>query len=157
MKEFLANIQPPKYLRYLFYITYSWYRSYKSERDDAHVSATIFLCTFHMMVLLGLFMFNYPETSHSLGKYETVIPISILTGLCFYFLFIYQRKWRYYIEEFKHIKRRKRRIGFIYLFIYLFICIFIAFYPIILEEVFGIQVIEKQIQEPIIEKEYLRY
>lgn len=157
MKEFLANLRPPKFLRYLFYIAYSGYRRYKSDREDAHVMATILLATFSGVSAYGLLLWHGPEKYKSLDKYQSVLPFVTLVGLLFYYFFIYRSKWRYYIEEFKHLKRKQRRIGLIYLFIYLFMCFVIAFYPIVLEDVFGIEVIEKKIPEPIIEKEFLRY
>ncbi len=54
MKEFLANIRPPKFLRYLFFIGYSWYRSFKSEREDAHTIAIILLWAVHFFTFISL-------------------------------------------------------------------------------------------------------
>lgn len=78
MKELLTNIRPPKYLRYFFYIIYSFYRNYKSERTDAHITATILLAMFHMMALLGLLLFQFPESLLKIGKYEVVLPVCFL-------------------------------------------------------------------------------
>ncbi len=157
MKEFLANIRPPKFLRYLFFIAFSGYRRFKSDREDAHVMATLLVGGFSTFMIYGLLLWHGPEEFQSLNKYLSVLPFFTLVGFVFYYLFLYQRKWGYYVEEFKHLKRRQRRIGFIYLFIYLFLCLFIALHPVILEDVFGIEVIEKKIPDPIPEKEYLRY
>ncbi len=119
MKEFLANIRPPKYLRYLFFIGYCWYRSFKSERDEAHRTATLFLTIPHLILFIGLFMNLMPDFSSSMGKLNTVLPICFVLGVLFYYLFLYKKKWRDYIEEFNHIKRKEQRIGIIFLFFYL--------------------------------------
>ncbi|WP_298547993.1 hypothetical protein [uncultured Aquimarina sp.] len=134
MKEWLNNIRPPKFLRYLFFIAYSWYRSFKSEQDDAHRTAILFLSMFHMLLLLGLFMNFMSEIANSLGKFKTVLPICFLTGVSFYYLFLYRSKWTHIVKEFEHIKRREQRIGLIYLFM----CFVIGFYPILLDMFFGI-------------------
>ncbi|WP_188112321.1 hypothetical protein, partial [Aquimarina sp. RZ0] len=64
-----------------------------------------------------------------------------------YYWFLYNKKWKSYIEEFRHIRRRQQKIGLIYLFIYLFVYLLLALYPIILEDVFGIEVMEKRISQ----------
>lgn len=157
MKEFLINIRPPKFLRYLFYIAYSGYRGYKSDREDAHVMGTLLIWAFSTFSLYGLLIWHGPDKFQSLNKFQSVLPFFSFMGILFYYLFLYQRKWKYYIEEFQHLKKKQRRIGLVYLFIYLFICLFILLHPVILEDIIGIEVFEKPIPEPIIEKEYLRY
>lgn len=120
MKEFLINLRPPKYLRYFFYVSYSFYRDYKSERTNAHITAIIFLAMFHMMALLGLLLFKFPEKLLKLGKYEVVVLVCLIVGLIFYLLFLYKKKWREYIVEFKDQVKKDRIEGGIYLFIYYF-------------------------------------
>ncbi|WP_108868689.1 hypothetical protein [Aquimarina aquimarini] len=164
MSSWLAKIRPPKYLRYLFFIVYSFYRSYRSERNEAHWSSVIFLAIFHGLLFLMVayffqdFFFPPVSSNDNLGLYykkdpndDLILYGSILfTGALFYIIFLYQKKWRSYIDEFSHLKRKDRRKGTVYLFFYLLICLFLAFSSIILDEVFGIQLIEKHI-EPIIQ------
>ncbi|WP_234859108.1 hypothetical protein [Aquimarina aquimarini] len=127
MKEWLVRIRPPKYLRYFFYIAYSWYRGYKSERNEAHATAIVLLWFVHTPLLLRVLHAFNKGIILELNEYQTVYPIAIITGLLFYYLFWYQGKWRIYVEEFKHFKKKDRRKGTVYLFIYLLICTLISF------------------------------
>ncbi|MGO3184395.1 MAG: hypothetical protein ACTIJ9_16325 [Aequorivita sp.] len=132
MKEFLTNINPPKYLRYFFYIIYSFYRNYKSERTDGHITAIIFLAFMHMLLFLSLVFFI--EDYFSLSNYQdytnTYFTI-LITGLLFYFGFYFNKKWKRFIKEFEKTTSKQRKIGAIYLFNYLFIIIYLVFSPYI--------------------------
>ncbi|WP_062060757.1 hypothetical protein [Aquimarina longa] len=157
MSNWLDRVRAPKYLRYFFYIAYSWYRPYKSDRSDAHFNSIVFLATFHGLLFLMLtyffkdFFFPYVSLNDNLESYykrdpydEPILYGSILfTGALFYFIFLYQKKWISYVDEFSHLKKKDRRRGTFYLFVYLVICLFLAFSPIILDELFGIQLTEK--------------
>jgi len=157
MNKLLIGIRPPKFLRYLFFIAYSWYRGYKSDREDAHVMATMLLGAFNGFMFYGLLIW-YSSKALSMSKYQTVIPFFLFIGFIFYFLFLHKRKWKFYIEEFKHVKRKQQKIGLIYLFVYVLMCLLIALHPLLLEDVFGMDIIEKDIQPPAVtKKEYLRY
>ena len=123
MKEWLAKIRPPKYLRYLFFIIYSWYRRYKSEKNDAHNTAIIFLWGTHAFFILSLLFVCVPHFVVELGKYKTILPLQIFIGVVFYYSFWYKRKWKFYIEEFNYIKINQRRLGLVFLFLYFFIII----------------------------------
>jgi len=109
MKEFLANIRPPKYLRYLFFIGYCWYRSFKSERDEAHGSVIIFLGTIHIIFFMSILFITIPQIIFELGKYELVIPVFLFISAMSYYLFWYQNKWKFFLQEFSHLKRKQQR------------------------------------------------
>ncbi|WP_108866188.1 hypothetical protein [Aquimarina aquimarini] len=119
MNSWLAKISPPKYLRYLFFIVYSFYRSYKSERNEAPTIAILFLAFIHMIGLFSLvFIFFSNYIFDELGENVGVIIILSIISFVHYFLFFQGNKWRSYIDEFSHLKRKDRRKGAIYLFIY---------------------------------------
>ncbi|MGO3184400.1 MAG: hypothetical protein ACTIJ9_16350 [Aequorivita sp.] len=118
MNRFLTNIKPPKYLRYFFYIVYSWYRPYKSDRADAPMMASLFLWFIHSLLALGLIL-NFGENlTLRYSKFEIVLPIFFAIGIVTYILFWPKIKWKKYIIEFNHFKKKDRLIGTIYLFIY---------------------------------------
>ena len=126
MKEWLAKIRPPKYLRYFFFIAYSWYRRCKSEKDDAHNSAMILLGTFHGILILSLVFMIIPEQIFTNNKYYTVLPIVLFLFLIFYYLFQYRNKWKSFVTEFNHIKKPNQKIGLIFLFFYY--CIYFNYF-----------------------------
>ncbi len=129
MKEFLTNVRPPKFLRYFFYIGYSWYRGFKSERDDAHFTIILLFWFAHTSLFFTIFLLLYESVIvHS--KYLVVLPFAIFFGYVFYLLFWYDNKWKLYIKEFSHLKKKDRLLGSIYLFIYLFTCLFVGFYDL---------------------------
>ncbi|KAA1242467.1 hypothetical protein [Aquimarina sp. RZ0] len=149
MKEWLANIRPPKFLRYLFFIGYCWYRSFRSEREDAQVSSMLFLALPHGMVIFILDNISsicYKDSIEVFSNFQ-ILLFAFFILVVHYYWFLYNKKWKSYIEEFRHIRRRQQKIGLIYLFIYLFVYLLLALYPIILEDVFGIEVMEKRISQ----------
>lgn len=118
MKDFLANSKPPKFLRYFFYIGYSWYRGFKSELDDAHFTIVLLLWFAHTSLFFTIFLLAYESVLvHS--KYLIVLPFTAFFGYIFYILFLHRNKWRYYVEEFNHLKKKDRLIGSIYLYVFL--------------------------------------
>ncbi len=120
MKEWLTNMQPPKFLRYSFYIIYSWYRNFKSESADAHITATIILAGTYFFFLLGIvFLLLGGKRVSEMSAYSLIFPIALLLIITFYFLFIYKKKWTNYINEFIHITKKDRLKGSIYIGIYL--------------------------------------
>ena len=135
--SWLKKAQAPKFLRYLFFIAYSWYRKYAIERPYAEDSAILFIALGYMMIFSGLI-----QHIESLSRIANFLGTFISTGLVAYYLFWYKKKWKKYIEEFQHIKRKKQWVGLIYLFLYIFFCICFSIYPVILEEFFGVNVDE---------------
>jgi len=128
MKEWLNGVKPPRFLRYLFFIVYSFYRRFISHRGDAHFTAIVFLALGPLFIYssFAFFIPNLEGESHI---------ILILIAIQFYFWFWHKEKWRSYIEEFKHISRKKQLIGGVYLFIYLFICLMFFFIHVIMDDI----------------------
>ncbi|WP_108866186.1 hypothetical protein [Aquimarina aquimarini] len=121
MSSWLAKIRAPKYLRYFFYIAYSWYRSHTSERYEAHYTAAIFLGISKALILLFFLNLFFTDAMYRDGnRNEWAFFICTITFIIFYYLFIYKKKWRSYIDEFSYLKRQDRRRGTIYLFIYMY-------------------------------------
>lgn len=115
--SWLEKIQPPKFLRYFFYIAYSWYRPYVSERGDAHTSALLFLWVVHMP-LIFIVQGALGETRMPLNKASLLIYVFILLAI-HYYLFYYKKKWIKIVKEFKHLEKKDRFNGTVYLLIYL--------------------------------------
>ncbi|KAA1239798.1 hypothetical protein [Aquimarina sp. RZ0] len=140
MRDWLTSIRPPKFIRYLFFIGYNWYRSFESERSDAHFTITIVL-SLHLFLLPFIltniqFILGYGNMV-VFSKME-IILFAIISGFLQYYFFLYQNKWKHYIGEFNHIRRKQQRIGIIYLFIYIIFCLALALLPIILLFIFDI-------------------
>ncbi|WP_062059610.1 hypothetical protein [Aquimarina longa] len=130
MSNWLEEVRPPKYLRYFFYIAYSWYRPYKSERSEAHYTATIILSISNGLIALMLLSIIFTDTIYRKGnKHIWALSICFIFYIIFYYLFLYKKKWRKYIDEFSHLRKKDRRKGTIYLFLYLFI-IFLILLPL---------------------------
>ncbi|WP_062060759.1 hypothetical protein [Aquimarina longa] len=125
MSNWLDRVRPPKYLRYFFYIVHSFYRSYKSERKEAPVTTILFLAFFHMIGLFSfifIFFSNYffEKIDGNIGAFIIVFII----GLSHYILFYKKEKWKFYLIEFEHLKKKDRRKGAVYLFIIIILLIF---------------------------------
>ncbi|WP_234859074.1 hypothetical protein [Aquimarina aquimarini] len=128
MSSWLAKIRPPKYLRYFFYIAYSWYRSHTSERNEAHYTAAIIIGGSKAIIVLLLLSVFFTDAMYINGnKNQWLFLVFSIAFIVFYYLFIYKKKWRSYIDEFSYLKRQDRRRGTIYLFLYLFTIFFILF------------------------------
>ncbi|WP_062060765.1 hypothetical protein [Aquimarina longa] len=124
MSNWLDRVRAPKYLRYFFYIAYSWYRPYKSDRSDAHFNSIVFLATIHILVLLSIIsIFFRTYFLERLDKSTAIGLVVIVIGVIHYILFFKNKKWKSYIEEFSHLKKKDRRRGTLYLLTYLFIII----------------------------------
>ena len=135
MKEWLAKIKPPKYLRYLFFIAYSWYRRFSSERSDAHFTAILFLAMLHILAYqIVFFVLNVPPEK------SIAILIAIFAGVQFYVWFWYNQKWKSFMEEFNHIKLKQKKRHIIYLLVYAIVCFVIGFFPIIFKMLFGFKI-----------------
>lgn len=135
MKQWLAKVRPPKFLRYLFFVTYGFYRRFTSERSNANFKAIAFLSMFTGLAYEGVFFY---VTKLIDRKY--VLMIMIFVFVQFYFWFWHREKWKLYVEEFKHINRRKQLWGGVYLFIYLFICLLPIAIPAFLSLAYDINV-----------------
>lgn len=124
MGSWLAKIKPPKYLRYFFYISYRWYTGNESERHLAHLTAVLFLAFTHFFSLFFILPIFFPDFfSATSNRFPVVFTTVIVLGVTHYLLFLYNKKWKGYVKEFKHLKPDQRRIGTYLLLLYLFFMI----------------------------------
>ena len=135
IKDWLAKVRPPKYLRYLFFIGFSWYRRCLSERTSAHFKIVMFLVMMHMFAYQGFFFITT-----SLFEKSYAYLILLLTFIQFYIWFLLNEKWKEYVEEFKHISRKQQKRHIVYLFLYLLICLLPIIIPVYLAVMYDINI-----------------
>lgn len=136
--NWLHKVKPPKYLRYLFFIAYSFYRRFTSERSDAHLTAITFIAFMNTIMYVSLLMWGA-----KIYDKIYVFAIMVFVIIQFYVWFWYKKKWKLFLDEFKHIKRKQQLLGGVYLFIYLVICLMFFFLPILLDVFFDIKIVPK--------------
>ena len=118
--NWLEKIRGPKYLRYFFYIAYSWYRPYISERGTAHISSLLFITIPHIP-LIFLIHRLVGEDYMPLDDFSFLIYMFLILVI-HYYLFYYKKKWIKVVKEFKHLEKKDRFNGTIYLLAYVVIC-----------------------------------